>query len=56
MTKNNQKKAKTPLSSKSIILQSYITDILLYNGRKFDIRAYMMVTIVNGKIKAYWYE
>lgn len=29
---------------------------LLYNKRKFDIRCYMMVTVVNNKLKVYWYE
>lgn len=29
---------------------------LLYNGRKFDIRAYMIITYHNGKTKAYWYQ
>lgn len=28
----------------------------LYNGRKFDIRHYFLVTSVNGFIKAYWYQ
>lgn len=55
MGKIDPKKIKKPLASKSVILQSYITNPMLYNGRKFDIRAYMMTTIVNGKIKAYWY-
>lgn len=54
---NNNKKSnkKNSLTSKSVILQSYITNPLLYNGRKFDIRAYMMITVINGKMKAYWY-
>lgn len=29
---------------------------LLYNGRKFDIRMYMLVTLVNKKIRGYIYE
>jgi tubulin polyglutamylase TTLL1/tubulin monoglycylase TTLL3/8 len=29
---------------------------LLYNGRKFDIRTYMLVSINNGKLRAYWYQ
>ncbi len=37
-------------------MQLYITNPLLYNGRKFDIRVFMMVTINNGKIKGYWYQ
>jgi tubulin---tyrosine ligase len=40
----------------SIIIQEYIVKPLLYNGRKFDIRAYMMITYHNGKTKAYWYQ
>lgn len=29
---------------------------LLYNKRKFDIRCYVLVTIINNHFKAYWYE
>lgn len=28
---------------------------LLYKGRKFDIRHYMLLTSVNGMLKAYWF-
>jgi len=28
----------------------------LYNGRKFDIRCYMLVTSLAGRIRAYWYD
>lgn len=30
--------------------------MLLYNGRKFDIRVYMLVTTVHGRIKIFWYD
>lgn len=42
--------------TKTFILQSYIDRPFLYNGRKFDIRHYMMITSVNGILKAYWYK
>ena len=38
------------------ILQSYLHRPLLYNGRKFDIRHYMLMTSVRGVVKAYWYK
>jgi len=28
----------------------------LYFGRKFDIRVYMLITMSNGLIRAYWYQ
>lgn len=37
-------------------MQRYITEPLLYHRRKFDIRAYMMLTSNNGILKGYWYE
>lgn len=40
----------------SIIIQEYLVRPLLYNGRKFDIRTYMMITYHNNKTKAYWYQ
>lgn len=42
--------------AQTLILQLYITNPLLYNNRKFDIRTFMLVTCHNGKIKAYWYQ
>lgn len=29
---------------------------MLYKGRKFDIRHYVLCTCTNGAFKAYWYE
>ena len=43
-------------NAQTIILQLYITNPLLYNNRKFDIRTFMLVTCHNGKIKGYWYQ
>ena len=40
----------------TFILQKYIEKPLLYNKRKFDIRHFMLMTCVNGKIKGYWYS
>ena len=41
---------------KTYIIQSYIRRPFLYNGRKFDIRHFMLLTSVNGILKAYWYR
>lgn len=40
---------------KTYIVQKYLKPFL-YNGRKFDIRHYMLITSVKGNIKAYWYK
>jgi hypothetical protein len=29
---------------------------MLFNKRKFDIRCYILMTSVNGRIKAYWFK
>ena len=38
------------------IVQDYLSRPLLYNNRKFDIRHYLLITSVNGQLKAYWYK
>lgn len=42
-------------SKKTFIIQKYIDRPFLYNRRKFDIRCYMLLSRLNGKIKGYWY-
>lgn len=46
---------KMQRSESGFIIQRYLMP-LLYNKRKFDIRCYLLVTAVNGHLRAYWYE
>lgn len=39
----------------SYILQRYVMP-LLYQGRKFDIRSYLLVTLLNGQLRGYCFE
>lgn len=41
---------------RSFIIQKYIECPLQYKGRKFDIRVFMLITWMNGRIRAYYYE
>jgi hypothetical protein len=43
-------------SPKKFIVQEYISDPLLYEKRKFDIRMFMLLTWYNGAVKIYWYR
>jgi hypothetical protein len=43
-------------TEKTYIVQAYLDKPLLYNKRKFDIRHYMLITTLYGKMRAYWYE
>ena len=43
-------------SKKTYIVQQYIDRPTLYQGRKFDIRHYILVSSIHGIRKGYWYE
>lgn len=41
---------------RSFVIQKYIECPLLYKNRKFDIRVFMLVTWINGRIRGYFYK
>ena len=42
-------------SPKTYIIQKYIERPLLYKGRKFDIRHFMIITCLHGQLRAYFH-
>lgn len=56
-TANVETSAKVEdIERKTFIVQKYIDRPLLINRRKFDIRAFGLLTSINGYLKGYFYE
>ena len=43
-------------TQRTYIVQKYLYKPMLYRNRKFDIRCYALITIINGKLQAYFYR
>ena len=51
-----QKKTNSNGSPRTYIVQLYLDHPFLYQGRKFDLRHYLMITSTLGKIRGYFYQ
>jgi hypothetical protein len=47
---------QSSVTSQRFIIQKYLEKPLLYKGRKFDIRAFCLLTCYNRRVKAYWHD
>ena len=54
--KLNTKQKHTNGEAKTYILQKYIEKPLLFKNRKFDIRHFMVITALHGRIRAYFHS
>ena len=43
-------------AEKTFIVQLYLDRPMLYQKRKFDIRHYILITHINGLMRAYWFR
>ena len=43
-------------TDKTYIVQKYIERPFLYKNRKFDIRHFMMMSRLHGRLRAYWFS
>ena len=41
---------------RTFIVQRYLDKPMLFKTRKFDIRCYILITLINNTLKGYWYK
>lgn len=51
-----RKKISRRKNAHTYIIQKYVTNLMLYNKRKFDIRTYLLMLSIGGVTKFFWYD